>query len=113
MGRSGYSTKAIIQVQKGAPAKLLVGTDFLSKLGYIFVQASEEGDDYDILNASAHSSDEGENKVNVAVHEVTQQNVDDCDMSDSAASNPDDGQNEAIVLCLVRLNRRWRLKLPV
>ena len=47
MGRSGYSTKAIIQVQKGAPANLLVGTDLLSKLGYIFVQASEEGDDCD------------------------------------------------------------------
>ena len=101
VGRSGYSTKAIIQVQKGAPAKLLVGTDLLSKLGYIFVQASEEGDDCDILNASAHNSNEGENKVNVegenkvnvAVHEVTQQNVDDCDMSDT--SNPDDGQNEA------------------
>ena len=42
VGRSGYSTKAILQVQKGAPAKLLVSTGLLSKLGYIFVQASEE-----------------------------------------------------------------------
>ena len=48
VGRSGYSTKAIIQVQKGSPAKLLVGIDLLSKLGYNFVQASEEGDDCDI-----------------------------------------------------------------
>ena len=67
----------------------------LSKLGYIFVQASEEGDDCDILNGSAHNSDEGENKVNVAVHEVTQQNVDDYDMPNTAASNPDDEQNKA------------------
>ena len=58
---------------------------------------------YTKINASAHNSDEGENKVNVegenkvnvAVHEVTQQNVDDCDIPDTAASNPDDGQNEA------------------
>lgn len=34
VSRSGYSTRAIIQVQKGAPAKLLVGTDLLPKLGY-------------------------------------------------------------------------------
>ena len=36
VGRSGYSTKAIIQLQKGALAKLLVGTDLLSKLGYTY-----------------------------------------------------------------------------
>ena len=37
LSRSGHSARAIIQVQKGAPAKLLVGTDLLSKLGYYFV----------------------------------------------------------------------------
>ena len=54
----GYNTGS-----KGGPAKLLVVTDLLSKLGYIFVQPSEEGDDFDILNASAHNLDEGENKL--------------------------------------------------
>ena len=42
-----------------------------------------------------HTIQMRENKVNVAVHEVTQQNVDDCDMPNTAASNPDDGQDKA------------------
>ena len=34
MSRPGYSTSAVVQVQSGALAKLLVGTDLLSRLGY-------------------------------------------------------------------------------
>ena len=34
MSRPGYSTLAVVQVQSGAPAKLLVGTDLLSRLGH-------------------------------------------------------------------------------
>ena len=34
MSRPGYSISAVIQVQSGAPAKLLVGTDLLSQLRY-------------------------------------------------------------------------------
>ena len=34
-------------------------------------------------------------RVNVAVHEVTQQNVNNCVMPNTAANNPDDGQNKA------------------
>ena len=37
-----HSATTIMQVQKGAPAKLLVGTDLLSKLRYFFAQASKE-----------------------------------------------------------------------
>ena len=40
----------MIQVQKGAPAKLLIGTD-LSQLGYLFIQPSDE-DDCDMLTAN-------------------------------------------------------------
>ena len=36
MSRSVYYVEAIVQVQKDAPAQLLIGTDLLSKLGFIF-----------------------------------------------------------------------------
>ena len=55
MSRPGYSTSAVIQVQKGAPAKLLIGTDLLSQLGYLFIQSTDE-DDCDMLTAD---SDDG------------------------------------------------------
>ena len=56
---------------EGAPAKLLIGTDLLSKLGYLFVQASQTGNDNDMLNESVLVSD---NKRDVVPQE-TQQNV--------------------------------------
>ena len=34
MSQPGYSTSAVVQVQSGAPAKLLVGMDLLSQLRY-------------------------------------------------------------------------------
>ena len=34
MSRLGYSITAVVQVQKETPAKLLIGTDLLSQLGY-------------------------------------------------------------------------------
>ena len=34
MSHPGYSTSVVVQVQSGALAKLLVGTDLLSRLGY-------------------------------------------------------------------------------
>ena len=37
MCRSGYYVEADIQVKKDAPAQLLIGTDLLSKLGFIFI----------------------------------------------------------------------------
>ena len=49
MSRPGYSTSAMVQVQSSALAKLLVGTDLLSRLGYFFVQASEDDHDLDML----------------------------------------------------------------
>jgi len=41
----GYSTKALVQVQRKAQAKC---TD--CQLGYLFVQASQTGNDNDMLN---------------------------------------------------------------
>ena len=43
--------EAVIQVQKGAPASLLVGTDVLPQLGYLFVQSTMEGEDTDLLGS--------------------------------------------------------------
>ena len=48
ISRPGYSTSAVIQVQKGAPAKLLIGSDLLSQLGYLFIQSTDE-DNCDML----------------------------------------------------------------
>ena len=71
MNRSGYSTKALIQVQRGAPAKLLIGTDLLSKLGYLFVQASQTGKDSDMLDNDVSVS-ENKRGVNVVPQEIGQ-----------------------------------------
>ena len=56
---------------EGAPVKLLIGTDLLSKLGYLFVQASQTGNDNDMLNDTVLVSD---NKRDVVPQE-TRQNV--------------------------------------
>ena len=50
MSHLEHSARAIIQVQKGAPAKLLVATDLLPKLGYYFVQVSGESSNCNVLD---------------------------------------------------------------
>ena len=47
LARSGFTMKAVIQVQKGVPASMLVGTDVLPQLGYVFVQSTMEEEDTD------------------------------------------------------------------
>ena len=49
---SGFVVETPIQVQKAAPAKLLIGTDVLPELGYLFVQSTVEGEDFDLLRSS-------------------------------------------------------------
>ena len=51
LARSGFTMEAVIQVQKGAPASLLVGTDVLPQLGYLFVQSTMEGEDTNLLGS--------------------------------------------------------------
>ena len=36
ISRSGYYVDAVVQIQQDAPAQLLIGTNLLSKLGFIF-----------------------------------------------------------------------------
>ena len=43
VSRLEYSTNALIQVQRGAPDKLLIGTDLLSKLGYLLFKLLRRG----------------------------------------------------------------------
>ena len=45
LAHSGFVVETPIQVQKAAPAKLLIGTDVLPQLGYLFVQSTVEGED--------------------------------------------------------------------
>ena len=52
LARSGFTMEAMIPVQKGASASLLVGTDVLPQLGYLFVQSAMEGEDTDLLGSS-------------------------------------------------------------
>ena len=78
VSRLEYSTNALIQVQRGAPAKLLIGTDLLSKLGYLFVQASQTGNDNDMLNDDVSVSD-NDSKVDVVPQEI-QQDVEGADV---------------------------------
>jgi len=43
---------------KGAPAKLLIGTNLLSQLGYFFIQTTEDSKDCDLLTTESSSSDD-------------------------------------------------------
>ena len=110
MSHSGHSARAIIQVQKGAPAKLLMGTDLLPKLGYYFVQASGESSNCNVLDnvldASVHKSDDRERKVDATVPEVTQGNNDNCDIPSIGVHKLDneDGKVDATVPELAQQN---------
>ena len=103
LSHSGHSARAIRQVQKGAPAKLLVGTDLLSKLGYYFVQASEESNNCNTLDASVHKLDDRERKIDATVAELAQQNV---DVLGAGVNNSDDKQDkvDTAVLGVVKHN---------
>ena len=58
----GFVVEAAIQVQEAAPAKLLIGTDILPQLGYLFIQSTMEGEDLNLLRSKCNnSSDEQEN----------------------------------------------------
>ena len=48
--RDGYHMTTILQVQKGAPVDLLLGTDALSGLEFSLVQANREGPATNLLN---------------------------------------------------------------
>ena len=62
MARSGFVVESPIQVQKAAPTKLLIGTDILSRLGYLFIQSTMESEELNLLrNKCNSSSDEQEN----------------------------------------------------
>ena len=50
--RGNYTVKAILQVQKGAPVDLLLGTDTLSKLGFSFQQIESDGHSVELLSKS-------------------------------------------------------------
>lgn len=39
----------MVQVQREAPADLLIGTDLLSKLGFLFLRTEIEEEDVDLL----------------------------------------------------------------
>ena len=52
MSRSGYYVEAVVQVQKDAPAQLIIGTDLLSKFGFIFLCSEPENENKDLLESS-------------------------------------------------------------
>ena len=71
-----------------------MGTDLLSKLGYYFVQASEESSNCNALDASVHKSDDRESKVDATVSEVTQGNVGNCDTPSIGVHKSDNGDGK-------------------
>lgn len=53
LGRDGYQVKTVLQVQRGAPVDLLLGTDVLSQLGFSLMQTSKQGPATDLLNPNS------------------------------------------------------------
>ena len=87
-----------------------MGTDLLSKLGYYFIQALEESNNCNTLDASVHKSDNGDGKVDATVSELAQPNV---DVLGAGINNLDDTQDEVdtAVVWLNIMLKVWRLKL--
>ena len=56
--------KAVVQVQQNAPAKLLVGTDTLSQLGFMFISTGEE-EDVDMLEPASKQGDSKQGVVSL------------------------------------------------
>ena len=56
--RPGHELEAVVQVQKDAPAKFLIGTDLLSKLGFLFVRTEVEDDDVDLLEETEPAAEQ-------------------------------------------------------
>ena len=65
MSHPGYSITVVVQVQKGAPAKLLIGTDSLSQLGYLFIQTTEDNSNCDVLSNISNNGDNSLGGINV------------------------------------------------
>ena len=51
ISRSKYTLQAVVQVQRDAPARLLIGTDLLSKLGFHFTSADPDKASVDLLES--------------------------------------------------------------
>lgn len=51
LARPGHQVNASVQVQREAPAKLLVGTDLLPQLGFLYVRTELEREDVDLLGS--------------------------------------------------------------
>ena len=58
--------EATIQVQRGAPARLLVGTDLLPRLGFLFVCTGEGSEDTDLLESQVLSGNLGISSRDIA-----------------------------------------------
>ena len=56
--RPGHELEAVVQVQKDTPAKLLIGTDLLLKLGFLFVRTEVEDDDVDLLEEAEPAAEQ-------------------------------------------------------
>ena len=90
IARPGHEVEAAVQVQKGAPARLLIGTDILPKLGFLFIRAECEGDDVDMLEFESPGAEGG------------------CDDSEGvhAAGSGDAGEGTVCLVQAVRLPAR-------
>jgi len=113
MNRSGYSTKTLIQVQRGAPA---IGTDLLSKLRYLFVQASQTSKDSDMLDIDVSVS-ESKRGVNIVPQEIVQGVESDGEVKSismesranvgipSQNAGCDEDESRSSVVCLIQATR--------
>ena len=66
VSRGSYSTEAVLQVQKGAPVKVLLGTDLQPHLGFMFIQLNGEDCGVNLLPLE-NSTDRGVVTLEVGV----------------------------------------------
>ena len=67
---SGHQVEAVVQVQKEAQAKLLIGTNLLSKLGFLFLRTELGDDDVEFLEDQGYPREKEEGRTTLMPAEV-------------------------------------------
>ena len=65
LSRAGYSISAVVQIQSGAPADLLLGTDLLPHLGFEMTAKDADGSTQELLQQSPDSAEVSTSEIDL------------------------------------------------
>ena len=71
IARDGYSADAVVQVHKGAPTNLLLGTDLLPKLGFSLLESQNNGETVDLFSRGKQSPEQSTKPKSIPTEKVS------------------------------------------